>query len=169
MKIPFRQHREKLLAWYRAHSPREQQMIVLLAAVIVFAVIYKGMWQPVERGFDEARRAYGEERDLLQWMQARAPGAKQIPEAHTATNAPHLSATLLTDTTKKNGIAIKHLETGQDGHVSLTFEAVPFNQLISWFDALENGQHMTVFSVAITKTNAPGLVNTTLQVKGQGD
>ncbi len=166
MKIPYGQ-REAFLAWYRSYSPRERQLLALLAAVVAFAAVYEGMWQPVQRGFDEARRTYSEERELLQWMQARAPTATQKTSATASGTGTSLSA-LLTNSAKEHNIAIKHIEMGQDGHASLTLEAVSFNYLVSWLDALESAHHVTPLSLAITKTDALGRVNATLQMQAQG-
>jgi type II secretory pathway component PulM len=153
----------KIMAWHRAHSPREQWLIILMVMLVVFAAAYQGVWRPVQRSLDEAQHAYAEEQELLQWIENRKAPAKRT--ATPAADADKPLSDLLKETAKTQGLTIKRLDVEKDGACSLTLEAVPFNDLIGWIgDTLESVHRVTLISAAITKTSETGLVNAKLKV-----
>ena len=93
----------------------------------------------------------------------QAVGAPPVPPSATAE-----SLVLVVDQTHRahglGGTLSRNQPDGEDG-IRVTFQRVPFAQLVSWLGALRQGHGIIVISANLDGTRQPGLVNASLVLR----
>lgn len=69
-----------LQQWYASREAREQMVLKVLAAVVVFVVLYWLIWAPSLAARDQARQQYVANMQTLEWIEANS-GAVQAARA----------------------------------------------------------------------------------------
>src|SRR5690606_41267386 len=63
---------------WHALAPRERLALAALAAFLLGLALYGGLWLPVERQRAQALADFQQQRELLAYLQARAPEARAL-------------------------------------------------------------------------------------------
>ena len=61
-----------LQQWYASREAREQMVLKVLAAVVVFVVLYWLIWAPSLAARDQARQQYVANMQTLEWIEANS-------------------------------------------------------------------------------------------------
>jgi len=157
--------------WWLAQSPRDRRILAIGGVFVVIAIFYGLLWDPIHQRHGKYQRQILEQRQLLQWMQARGAEAKQLmSHSPTQSSKPKHQGSLLSlvDRLAKQaglGDGLKRVEPVGKTGVRLWLEDVDFNHLSQWLDTL-SGQHgAEVDTAAIDRAESPGRVNARLLIK----
>jgi|APLak6261689370_1056187.scaffolds.fasta_scaffold07377_2 general secretion pathway protein M len=149
--------------WWEARAPREQALLLCLAAILVLAVAIGGFVKPLQAVRAEARsdiRLY----DSLA-VRLRAAGPELNAEATRAARTGSVQA-IVSTTAGELALEIRQIE--QRGAVTnVTLSAVEFTRLMRWLDRLDREAGITVTSARIERQTLPGVVNARLSLVRQ--
>ncbi len=156
--------------WFLDLQPRERLMVSLAAIFIVFAVLYLGVWQPVNKGKKNLTASINTQQRVLSLLQ-EAKGRITQPGAGMTRNVdPNQSLVVLVDTTLRNHSLYQSLKRSQPSGangIRVEFENVAFDQLIGWLGELGMNYDLQVQSGSFSSPSntAPGRVNSTLTLE----
>lgn len=120
------------------HMPRRDRLALSALGVFLLAVLlYGGLWLPAERSRMEALAYFEQQRELLAYLQARAPEAQAASGRATVRVAPADLHQLVTAAAERQGLAIERLDAGSEDGVQLALQPAPFATLLAWFETLE--------------------------------
>lgn len=156
-----------LRARYEALQPREQLLVGIAAVLLVIALLYSAVWQPIAR----QRRQLAGELDAAHAVAARLVEAEAALRSAAPRMAPVVGAdvSLLTavDQATKNGTLKKppaRLQPDGDNAARIWLEDIEFDVLVRWMLELQTRYGVTIDVVDIEKRETPGLVNARLSV-----
>lgn len=126
-----------LLQRWRQLARRERQALSALALFLFAVALYSGLWLPVERSRAEALRHFEQQRELLAYLQARAPEAQALSGRAVVRPAPTDLQRLVTAAAEQQGLAIERLDAEGEGGVQVSLQPAPFATLLAWFEVLQ--------------------------------
>lgn len=156
-----------LRARYEALQPREQVLVGIAAVLLVIALIYSAVWQPLVRSrrqlaldLDTARAVASQLAEAEAALQSAAPRAAPIVGAD-------VSLLTAVDMATKNGTLKKppaRLQPDGENTARIWLEDIEFDVLVRWMLELQTRYGVTIDVVDIEKRETPGLVNARLSV-----
>ncbi|WP_439640699.1 type II secretion system protein GspM [Nevskia sp.] len=156
-----------LRARYEALQPREQVLVGIAAVLLVIALLYSAIWQPLAR----ARKQLADDLEAAQAVAIKLAQAEADLRVAAPQSAPIVGAdvSLLTavDQAAKNGTLKKppsRLQPDGDNTARIWFEDVEFDVLLRWMQELQSRYGVTIDVVDIEKRETAGLVNARLSV-----
>ena len=149
-------------------QPREQKLLIALAALVLGTFLWLGIIRPVETTKATNLMLYQSAKTELEWMQVHA--------GHTAGNGTAVSpipagSTLLmviADQAKLHQIVISHVTPAEDGSMQLSLEECAFKNLLAWLESVQRSYGIEASTLRIARVaNSPGYVNVnmTLYIK----
>ncbi len=156
-------------SWYKHKSGNDQRAINLLLAFFIAVGLYFMVWEPSRNALAAATSFYENRRDLYQWVKGNEPEIRELLGQRNDSNREALGGrsllTLVTDSAKKQGIALKRFEPKGESAVNLWLEGAAFNEMTIWLDGLRDQFDVRVDQVSIDRDpQKPGLVNVKLQL-----
>ncbi len=151
-------------------QPRERQLVVAAAALLVFFIAYLLLWQPFGGQRLQARRGkVTEQRATLAWMQQAAARAQQLRGGVQAGRGQSLM-TVVDQTAKNNNLraAVKRIEPAGEHSVRVWIEQASFDTLASWLDELNRSHGVHVQLITLDREAGPGRVNARITLEGAG-
>ena len=149
--------------WWEDRAPREQALLLVLAATGLLWGALVGVVQPLQQARAAARseiRLYGE---LATRLRAAGPELK-APAAIPIRSQP--VPMIVTLTASESALRIRQIE--QQGAVtSVILDGVDFTRLVQWLDRLERDAGVTVAEGRIERQTMPGIVNARLSLMRQ--
>ncbi|MEO6300015.1 MAG: type II secretion system protein GspM [Paracoccaceae bacterium] len=149
---------QSLMSWLAARDSREQLLLRLGAVVLIAAVVFLGVWQPLLAN-REAQLARIARYDRLSAALSELPTtARTTPDARPI-------ATILAQTAAAQGLAILRLDTPKAETATLTLQDAPFETLVLWIDGLNHDTGLAVTSATIRRTETAGTVSADLSLE----
>jgi len=154
---------EQLQQYLQRLTARER-WIVLGGAIGVVLLIVIATVLPLQRSVRAAEHRVEKKRDDLVWLRLMAP---QLSSLQTRA-APVLSESLIAlvdRTARESGIAKSLAGPSQpsgDGGLSVRFEKMPFDNLVTWLSQLRERYGVRVESASVDAAPEPGMVTATL-------
>lgn len=150
--------------WFDTLQPRERVVLLVGGAVGVLILAWSFAWSPLRSATLGLDVRVAEKHSILaDARRLQAPGAPPVP-----TVMPGESLVLVVDRTHRahglGGTLSRNQPDGEDG-IRVTFQRVPFAQLVSWLGALQQGHGVVVISANLDGTQQPGLVNASLLLR----
>ena len=151
-------------AWFEMLEPRERLVVLVGGVIAVLIVAWSFAWTPLRDANLELDIILAEKHSMLaDARRVQALGAPPVPPAASAE-----SLVLVVDQTHRahglGGTLSRNQPDGEDG-IRVTFQRVPFAQLVSWLGALRQGHGIIVISANLDGTQQPGLVNASLVLR----
>jgi general secretion pathway protein M len=144
-------------AWERASS-RERRLVTLAALVIVFAVAWAWLWQPMQSDVARLTRDLPRLKASLAAARAQANAlvALQQTTALAKRSDPRVAVErVLVERNLRPSVTSLDVV---DGRVRLTFAAVRFDALIGLLGALAKSEGLTAVDAVLTARVEPGTV-----------
>ncbi|EGN74713.1 type II secretory pathway, component PulM [Idiomarina sp. A28L] len=149
---------QALQRWQRL-QPREQKMLRAMAVVIAIAILWFGIWQPLQEREMRAEAAlagqYSTQRyvetQISQVLQARA----NRQQGTAAVNSAQLNG-LLSTLSNELELEVARMQP-QNESLLVVFNEVDFNRLIQLLVRLTERQ-VVIEAIDISETNEPGVV-----------
>ena len=150
--------------WFESLQPRERLVVLAGGVLAVLILAFSFAWTPLRDANLEFDVTLAEKHSLLaNARRLQALGAPPVPAAASAE-----SLVLVVDQTHRahglGGTLSRNQPDGEDG-IRVTFQRVPFAQLVSWLGALRQGHGIVVISANLDGTLQPGLVNASLVLR----
>jgi general secretion pathway protein M len=151
--------RERMTQWWQLRSRREQLVLLLVGTLAAVALLWSFVWQPLVRDTERLSRALADGRAAL------AEARRQSDEiAGLARNAPAAPAgdarTAIDGAMSKQGFkpAGNGIERVGDQRWRATLDAISFNSLTTFIDALQRDAGVRATEVSVTARVEPGQV-----------
>jgi general secretion pathway protein M len=153
----------KLVREYGKLEARDRLSVQVLAGFFMVLFVVYGVWQPAADYAANAEISRDKNRDLLQYMnstqaQARASVKTMVPGTQTGRSL----ITLVSATAQQVGIKPNKLQPEGTDEVSVWFESVPFNNLVTWLESLQRREGVYVRQISVDRQEQSGIVNARL-------
>jgi general secretion pathway protein M len=152
--------------WWLQLDKRQQRLIMIAGAVLLGAIIYVGMWEPLALSRQAERERVAEQQALHDWLNAIAPMVEQLRrEGDRATDLGGRSLLGLTDATARAaGLAgaLSRIEPAGDGQVRVWLENADFLTTINWLQQLSLDYPIEVSHLGMDRSGREGQVNVRL-------
>lgn len=152
-----------LVQWYGSLAPRERKTVLYGGLAAAALLLVGGTWQLHASAAATAARLAAKQADLA-WMQAVAPRLQAMPAARSDESLP-----LLVDRTARDaGLAqaLSGADPAGNGGLRVRFEGASFDALVIWLSRIQQERGLLVESASIDATEAEGLVNASLVLRG---
>ncbi|MGI8489974.1 type II secretion system protein M [Pectobacterium sp. S5] len=147
---------------WQAMSPRERQLMVVCAAVLLLCLVYYAILQPWQEREDLWERTISREQQTVSWMQKQASLIPQGNQAEGDNSQRDVSLPILiSQSTKRYGLSVVRLQP-QGSQASVTLGKSDFNSLLRWLGELEQKNGVKVISLDVNGVEqSPGMVDVT--------
>ena len=153
--------------WYFKQTPRDQKIVVALAALVTVTIVYTTLIKPLNTGLVERRLSVAEKRDNYAWMQQNASAAKRASGQGSTQRGNRSAYVLFDQAISSHGLAkAERLEPGGKNNqgAKATFSEVSFDKLVRALGQLKTQNKLTVTSANINAKNS-GYVSARLTVE----
>ncbi|TPW09735.1 MAG: proteinral secretion pathway protein M [Halothiobacillaceae bacterium] len=153
-------------------APSEKRTVVMGGVVLVIALLYALVWDPVMSGVAGLRQTVAENRALVVWMQSAAHEIKTAQanrgQRGSVQRGGQSLLALVDQTARQGGLgdALKRVEPKGNDEVRVRLEQASFDEMVTWLTLLQRNYAVTVDTIAIDREATPGRVNVTLALKG---
>ncbi len=157
--------------WFDSLDSRERTFVSIGAAVVLIALFYGLIWQPLDRGQMTLRNSIGIwERSLAELRPLR--GAAQVSATQSvAANAgsQQTPVVIVDQTLRARGLdrSLKRSQPTTSNGIRVEFENVAFDGLILWLGDLstQHAMHVQAGSFSASSQSGPGRINATLTIE----
>lgn len=141
---------------YRQLSEREQRLVGLSAIVLIIALFYWVIWQPLSNGIEQEQTRLESQSELLLWVQESAVRVQQLRRTSGSTTFTGSLPQAVNTTSARFNIAIARMQP-QDEQIQVTVDEAPFNDVLSWLKAMED-MGILILQADLAEGNAPGMI-----------
>ena len=153
--------------WFDSLQSRERLFVITAAAFLAFAILYLGVWMPLERGqkslalsVNNWKTALAELRPLI--------GQLQVGESGQATDPNQSLVVIIDNTLRERGLysALQRSQPTASNGIRVEFENVAFDDLVVWLGDLSSKYGLQVQSGSFSSPrDSEGRVNSTLTLE----
>src|SRR5690349_4362993 len=151
--------REAFAHWWQVRSHAERRILAALAALVVVAILWLAVWQPIVRDADRlAQRAAADRAALAEARRAAdeiAGLARAAPAATTTDPRVAFDGVLAARNLKGSATQVERLDNDR---LRVTFDSIGFDALAGVLDALQREAKLRAVDVVATARVEPGLV-----------
>jgi general secretion pathway protein M len=152
-----------LRTWYGGLQEREQRVVAVGSVLLALIILIGGILMPLQSVLSSAVKGIETRRDDLAWMRVNASEVRtegsQLP-ADTG-EAP---VVLVDRVGREAGLAnaLRGTQPSTSGGVRVQLEAAPFDTMVTWLDTLDRRYGLSIESITVDRTPAPGTVNASI-------
>jgi general secretion pathway protein M len=146
--------------WVRSMTPRERLMVAAASVLIVIALIWLLLLNPLYSSQEQLAQRVNGKSTLLVELQQRAASRVSQPATSNIQGLDQ-SIVVIDRTTRLRGLS-QYLKRNQpDGNntVRLRFENAPFDDLVTWLNEVKIGYGLNATSASIDLAGSPGRIN----------
>ncbi|MDA0149343.1 type II secretion system protein M [Vibrio sp. LaRot3] len=151
----------KLLAsfnqWWSSITQREQRLVSIGGAALLFGVIYWGIYQPIADSAAQAQQRIQNEKQLLSWVQKQADTISSLKAAGGQSISPLPFNQAISSSARRFKIELVRVQPRGE-EMQVWVQPVAFNQLVNWLDYLNTNHAIDVIFLDIDKTARSGEV-----------
>lgn len=158
---------EALTTWYRNLEPREKLLVAITSVILLITIFYIAVWEPVYNGLDQQQKLYNSQQNTLLWMQqasAEVKALKRSGASATKRNSNQPVSLIIEQSASTAGLKknLSKLESSGKTGAQAKLEAVSFDQMLIWINALKRNNGVIISSANIERADIPGTVNARL-------
>jgi len=136
---------------------REQRLVIAMASVVIFFILYSAIWSPLNKNIDSAIKKIERQQSLLTLVKAGTATYKSAVGANRGGNRNTSLSSVVNQTAGSEQIVIARLQPqGED--LQVWIDEVPFNNLLKWLGNLSANNGINVKSIDITDADKAGVV-----------
>ena len=151
--------REAFAQWWQLRSRSERMLLAAAAGIAALALAWLVVWQPLARDTDRLDRQIENDRAMLADARRRADEiaglARSAPSVAPAEPRAALDAALARQNLK---VAATTIERIDNERIRLTFDAIGFDALTAFLDALQRDARLRAVELVATARVEPGQV-----------
>ncbi len=148
-----------ILTYWRGISQREQQMFIGVSIIVVIALFYVAIINPIKTRAEQAQQNVKIESELSAWVTEKSAELKSLRASSGSSvgraNIPLNQA--VTSSISRYGLEIERLQPQQDT-IQVWLKAMPFNTLTQWLEDLEKNFGVHVIFIELSAANVTGVV-----------
>ncbi|RFF28505.1 MULTISPECIES: type II secretion system protein GspM [unclassified Wenzhouxiangella] len=149
-------------AWQQL-EPRQRRLIGLAGLVLVVALVYVWIWEPLAEAREAERERIAQQQALLNWLETVAPMAERLREnSRSSRDLDGRSLLGLADeTARAAGLAgaMARIEPTGDDEVRVWLEGADFVKVMGWLEAFSRSRPVQVDQLQVDTTGDEGQVN----------
>lgn len=156
----------KILTWFNQYNPREQLIILLGAACLLLYVLYLSVWRPLAEQQQQLQLQNQRAQETLVNVKVLADQYKQLQQTGaTSQSSENLNLSQIVDrSVASNQLSMKRYQPAADGDAQIRFENMPFDNLLSWLDQMENRYGLLIKDLTVSPGSQVGLVNLSVRL-----
>ena len=160
---PMRSLRRK----YAGLRQQDRRALTIFFTILALAVLWKGVWQPVESYRADALSRYKAASADLAWMQAHAGNVAAQSSAQPANKKDDRSLlAIVSDRAALYVINLTHAEPGADDSLHVSLDTVSYSHLLSWLETLQHDDNVRAAQISVQRLPAnPGYVSAALTLR----
>jgi len=152
--------------WYAGREPNEQRVVLALTVVVVVAILWLAVWQPISDWREMAHNRYQNAQAQLDWMIANQERARAVAGSAPGDGGGERSLLpVITRSAQAQGIQVNRLQPEANGVVSVSIQGQPFNDLLRWLHQLQENNGVTVLRLAVDAEQRSGVVNAQIRLQ----
>jgi type II secretory pathway component PulM len=161
-------NREQIVNWYTTLAPREQRVLQIGSALVVFMLV-AGIILSLHRSVNAASAQLKKQQTDLEWMRSVGPMLAAAGPDPVAAATPESLVVLIDRSAGESGLAksLTGTQPAPKGGMRVQLESADFNLLTGWLSRLSSQHGVRVESATITGSNTPGIVNATVQLRAR--
>ncbi|MGL4473597.1 MAG: type II secretion system protein M [Shewanella sp.] len=148
---------QSLMNWWESLVQRERQMVAAAAVMVVIGIGYWGVWSPINNALQDAEQRLHTQQQNLQYVKTTANQITALRQAGAKGGNRGSISNIVTKTAGDFQLEISRMQP-QGKSIQLWMDDVPFNTLMSFLDNLVQEQGLSLDSLDINETDAPGVV-----------
>ena len=148
--------------WYLGRESSERPIIAGLAALLIVLLLWLLIWKPTSDWRDLEANRYQNAQELMDFMQANEASARA--RKTSATGAQRSLLPVITRTANVQGLRLNRIQPESDGAVSVVVQAQAFNTLLSWLNALQENNNVSVQRISVDPEGQPGIINAQIRL-----
>lgn len=157
--------------WWQNLEQRERWILTAGGVVVMLAILYLLVWEPVSKGVTNLQRDVQGRRGTLQWMQTASGevatlNATARPRGRGLGGRSLLSVVDQSARRSQLGPALKRVEPEGKNKVRVWLENVPFDSVVSWIGRMDNRYGVVVDSIRVERQKEAGKVNARVTLSG---
>ncbi|MEC7965975.1 MAG: type II secretion system protein GspM [Pseudomonadota bacterium] len=158
----------KLIDLLSDRSPRERMLLALMVAVLLPALVYLTLIQPLTERLNAAKQARSEAAALSLWLNDRAADLALLPAVDDASGTDAetqaIGSAALEESLKRVRLRplLSALELESDGSIQLRFDEVRFVALMEWLSGSHPGWGYDITQMQIRAHAVQGKVSARL-------
>lgn len=155
--------------WFESLQAREQLFVFTAAVFLGFAVLYLGIWMPLDRGqkslslsVNDWKTALAELRPLKSQLQSSGPGQTQRAGSNQSL------VVIIDNTLRERGLynALQRSQPTTGNGIRVEFENVAFDELVLWLGDLSARYSLQIQSGSFSNArDSEGRVDSTLTLE----
>jgi general secretion pathway protein M len=151
--------------WYAGREPGEQRIVLILAAAIVLAVLWLGIWKPVSDWRAMEHNRYQNAQALLDWMRTNEARAREAARSGGPRSGNRSVLPMITRSAEAQGIRLNRLQPESNGVVSVVIQGQPFNEVLQWLHQLQENNDISIQRLSVDAEGTSGLVNAQIRLQ----
>ena len=151
--------------WFAAQGPRDQRMLVLLAAFLVLVTAYLTIWVPVQDALLVARARHADALDDQRWILANAEGLRRSAARRSDSGGRPAGQALLSTvaaSARTAGLTLNRFQPDGNDGLAVSLDDVEFGALLRWTEALAEREGIRIREASIDGRDIPGRVRARL-------
>lgn len=143
--------------WWQQLSIKEQKLVGIMGAVILFFILYSVIWQPLNDSLITTKSKIDRQQKLLSWVNENIERYQQIKSTSSIRASKDSLSSIVNRTAGKNKISIaRMLPQGED--LQVWIDKVSFNQLLQWLEILSINEGLKVINIDLISAEQAGVV-----------
>lgn len=151
--------KDQLRAYWQSRSPRDRQIILAIAAVVLVAFLYAYLWLPMNEARARLRAELPKLRGAAQLMEAQAKEVAQL-RGTPAPAAKGAAQDVVNKSAERAGLKgdLTQVTSLSPERTQVTLNAVAFDRWIEWTRTLASESALRIESAQVSATGDPGMV-----------
>jgi type II secretory pathway component PulM len=151
---------ERLAAWFRAQSPRDQRVALIGGGVALLVLVF-AIFVPLDTSVARAAARVRHKESDLAWMRSVAPQLAAAGASVTAPTSQRSLIVVIDSSARESGLgaALNSTEPGGPGALRVRLDKASFDTLVAWLAKLSQQNGVHVEQATIDAAGPPGLVN----------
>jgi len=142
--------------WWESISPREQQLSMISAVFIIIAILYWGIWTPLNDQLNTSKEQLANAEETLTWTQDKATILLQSNTGKKPVTGRNLTK-ILNRTARQDNITFSRIVNKKD-KIEVWITEVEFNAFVKWTANLSNKHGIAVLNADLAKTDRSGYI-----------
>jgi type II secretory pathway component PulM len=149
--------RDGLRQWWQLRTPTERTVFAALAAIVVAAVAWLVVWQPMQRDVERMARELSVGRAALAEARRRADDIAALAR-NSAAPAPRETKSDLDAALARAGVKPIAIDRVDNDRLRVVIDNIGFDALVGLLDALQRDARLRAVDLTVTGRVEPGQV-----------